>query len=171
VIYLSPRFYLDTAVDPSPPPLQAAGKGLIPYSEVNKHDNEGDCWVVINGKVYDLTEVRLFFISSVSSGGKDARPDRNRHGPTIMGLKIRGLRIGISAYISSPVKLTQAVQPQFTEQQEKMLRQFSTHSIHLGLSKMAWTRAHTRGWWILLLSQTFFLPLHRTKRRERERLS
>jgi hypothetical protein len=69
VIYLSPRFYLDTAVDPSPPPLQAAGKGLIPYSEVNKHDNEGDCWVVINGKVYDLTEVRPCFISSIACGG------------------------------------------------------------------------------------------------------
>jgi L-lactate dehydrogenase (cytochrome) len=69
VIYLSPRFYLDTGVDPSPPPLQAAGKGLIPYSEVNKHDNEGDCWVVINGKVYDLTEVRFFFILIIGSGG------------------------------------------------------------------------------------------------------
>jgi len=61
VLYYTPRFILDTAVDPSPPPLQAAGKGLIPYSEVNKHDNEGDCWVVINGKVYDLTEVRHLY--------------------------------------------------------------------------------------------------------------
>ena len=69
MIYLSPRFYLDTATDPSPPPLQAAGKGLIPYSEVIKHDHEGDCWVVINGKVYDLTEVRFFFISLSHLGG------------------------------------------------------------------------------------------------------
>jgi hypothetical protein len=68
VIYLSPRFYLDTAVDPSPPPLQAAGKGLIPYSEVNKHDNEGDCWVVINGKVYDLTEVSLLSCLHIYGG-------------------------------------------------------------------------------------------------------
>jgi cytochrome b involved in lipid metabolism len=33
---------------------------MIPYSEVQKHDSKDDCWVVLNGKIYDLTEVRLF---------------------------------------------------------------------------------------------------------------
>lgn len=43
--------------DPAPESIQAAGKGLIPFSEVQKHNSPEDCWVVIEGKVYDLTEV------------------------------------------------------------------------------------------------------------------
>lgn len=31
--------------------------GLIPFSEVQKHNTKDDCWVVIEGRVYDLTEV------------------------------------------------------------------------------------------------------------------
>ncbi|ODN87112.1 L-lactate dehydrogenase (cytochrome) [Cryptococcus wingfieldii CBS 7118] len=42
--------------DPSAPTDQASGRGLIPYIEVNKHNQPDDCWVVIAGKVYDLTE-------------------------------------------------------------------------------------------------------------------
>lgn len=50
--------HLDTKFDdPSAPEEQAIGRGLIPYSEVQKHDSPDDCWVVIEGKVYDLTEV------------------------------------------------------------------------------------------------------------------
>lgn len=30
---------------------------LIPYAEVQKHNTRDDCWVVLNGKVYDLTKV------------------------------------------------------------------------------------------------------------------
>jgi hypothetical protein len=32
---------------------------LIPMSEVEKHNTRDSLWVVINGKVYDLTEVNL----------------------------------------------------------------------------------------------------------------
>lgn len=29
---------------------------MIPYSEVQKHNTRDDCWVVINGQVFDVTE-------------------------------------------------------------------------------------------------------------------
>jgi len=47
-----------------------------------------------------------------------------------------GKEVEEKANISSPENHTQAVQLQSTEQQEKTLRQYSTHSIHLGRSKM-----------------------------------
>ncbi|KAK8861216.1 hypothetical protein IAR55_002035 [Kwoniella newhampshirensis] len=55
--HLTLPLLLEEALDaPSPSPDQAVGRALIPYSEVNKHDKPEDCWVVIDGKVYDLTE-------------------------------------------------------------------------------------------------------------------
>jgi cytochrome b involved in lipid metabolism len=32
------------------------GNGQISVSEVAKHANPDDCWIVVNGKVYDLTK-------------------------------------------------------------------------------------------------------------------
>jgi hypothetical protein len=50
------------------------GEGLIPMSEVEKHATKEDCWVVIGGQVWDMTNVRTsplfkpssFVFSSVS---------------------------------------------------------------------------------------------------------
>lgn len=36
---------------------QGAGRGLISMSEVEKHNKPDDLWVVIEGKVWDMTEV------------------------------------------------------------------------------------------------------------------
>jgi len=36
---------------------QGGGRGLIAMSEVEKHNKPGDLWVVIDGKVWDMTEV------------------------------------------------------------------------------------------------------------------
>jgi L-lactate dehydrogenase (cytochrome) len=59
--YFSPKIRLDERVDdPSPPAVQRVAEGLIPYGEVQKHNTPEDCWVVLNGKVYDLTEVSDF---------------------------------------------------------------------------------------------------------------
>lgn len=55
----------------SPESLLAEGKGLIPFSEVQKHNTAEDCWVVIDGKVYDLTEVRRPFRSRDHKAGQD----------------------------------------------------------------------------------------------------
>lgn len=36
----------------------------VPVAEIAKHSSAEDCWVVVNGKVYDLSKVR----TSLSSG-------------------------------------------------------------------------------------------------------
>ncbi len=46
--------------DPAPSADQATGHGLISYSEVQKHNKKEDCWVVIDGRIYDLTEVGCY---------------------------------------------------------------------------------------------------------------
>lgn len=36
---------------------KAKGSTTIPWAEVKKHGNAGDCWVIVDGKVYDLSQV------------------------------------------------------------------------------------------------------------------
>lgn len=55
--YASPKVRLD-----APPPKNSSDKGhkpersdLISYTEVQNHNKPDDLWVIINGKVYDLT--------------------------------------------------------------------------------------------------------------------
>ncbi|KAH8081967.1 FMN-dependent dehydrogenase-domain-containing protein [Filobasidium floriforme] len=51
------RVHLDTETRPRDRKLeQGAGRGLISMSEVEKHNKPGDLWVVIEGKVWDMTE-------------------------------------------------------------------------------------------------------------------
>lgn len=63
--------------------------GAIPMSEVAKHNTEKDCWVVLNGKVYDVTE----FLPDHPGGkraitlyaGKDASEEFNMlHAPNVL---------------------------------------------------------------------------------------
>lgn len=35
---------------------QPSGQSLIPYDEVQRHNTPDDCWVIISGNVYDVTE-------------------------------------------------------------------------------------------------------------------
>jgi hypothetical protein len=52
------RVHLDTETG-SHKLEQGAGRGLISMSEVEKHNKAGDLWVVIEGKVWDMTEVSV----------------------------------------------------------------------------------------------------------------
>ena len=40
-------------------PSNEIDTGLIPFSEVEKHNTSDDCWCVISGKIYDLTDFIL----------------------------------------------------------------------------------------------------------------
>jgi L-lactate dehydrogenase (cytochrome) len=37
------------------PVLHTTDSGLISYSEVLKHNNTDSCWMIIEGRVYDVT--------------------------------------------------------------------------------------------------------------------
>lgn len=36
----------------------APNDGKVSVAEITKHSSAEDCWVVVNGKVYDLSEIR-----------------------------------------------------------------------------------------------------------------
>lgn len=53
---------------PTNPPTKIATKKIFTLAQVTKHDNREDCWLAIEGKVYDVTP----FIASGKHPGKDA---------------------------------------------------------------------------------------------------
>lgn len=46
----------DAAAAPAPAPAAAPAGRVFELSEVNKHNRASDCWIVIHGRVYDVTE-------------------------------------------------------------------------------------------------------------------
>jgi hypothetical protein len=46
------------APTPKPKPNPKPGGGALTQAEVAKHSSKSDCWVVINGNVYDATGFR-----------------------------------------------------------------------------------------------------------------
>ncbi|OMJ78679.1 hypothetical protein SteCoe_21440 [Stentor coeruleus] len=72
----------------------------ISWAEIGKHSKRKDCWIVINGKVYEITE----FIKRhpggdiiMKSAGKDATLVFNKHHPWVFPeTAIRGMCIGIA---------------------------------------------------------------------------
>jgi len=76
------------AAEPAAPASAPAG-GPIPAAEVAKHNTEKDCWVTLNGKVYDVSE----FLPDHPGGkkaitlyaGKDASEEFNMlHAPNVL---------------------------------------------------------------------------------------
>jgi L-lactate dehydrogenase (cytochrome) len=67
---------LSTKVDHLPGTKQPSGQKLISFDEVSKHNSRDDCWVIIDGNVYDVTD----FLENhpggediiIANAGKDA---------------------------------------------------------------------------------------------------
>ncbi|KAJ1311535.1 hypothetical protein OPQ81_010019 [Rhizoctonia solani] len=54
-------------------PIELSGR-LIPFDEVQKHNNRDSCWVIINGEIYDsLGRMQLAYLS------RFIRPTRSQH--------------------------------------------------------------------------------------------
>ncbi|OXG35145.1 L-mandelate dehydrogenase [Cryptococcus neoformans Bt120] len=85
----------------------AGGQELIPYDEVQKHATRGDCWVIIDGMVYDVTD----FVSQHPGGaevilrnaGKDAtRIFKPLHPPDALDILDESQRVGPIDPLSVP---------------------------------------------------------------------
>jgi hypothetical protein len=85
-------------------------------SEVEKHNNRDDLWVVINGKVYDLT--RVGFLAMILALHREAD----------------------SASLASSLKTIRGELPLSTKPPVKMPRTSTTPFTPLGPSRMASTR-------------------------------
>lgn len=48
--------------------VKMAEKTLISVEEISKHNNVDDCWIVVDGKVWDITE----FAPEHPGGGESA---------------------------------------------------------------------------------------------------
>ncbi|WVQ83117.1 hypothetical protein IAT38_005255 [Cryptococcus sp. DSM 104549] len=73
---LTPVFADEAKSPPGHTTTQPSGSKLISFEEVQKHNRADDCWVIINGNVYDVTE----FLENhpggpeiiIANAGKDA---------------------------------------------------------------------------------------------------
>eukprot|EP00919_Chromeraceae_sp_WS-2016_P007003 GHVR01016368.1.p1 GENE.GHVR01016368.1~~GHVR01016368.1.p1 ORF type:complete len:131 (+),score=34.29 GHVR01016368.1:231-623(+) len=73
---------------------------VIDRSEVKKHNKEGDCWVILNNKVYDITYYFDFHPGGkeilLPLGGKDITREFNKHHQWVSGESLLdGVRVGI----------------------------------------------------------------------------
>jgi len=60
-------------------------KRMIPVEEVKKHTTKGDCWIILKGKVYDVSEYMYEHPGGKSilvknSGGQDAQDEFEAYG-------------------------------------------------------------------------------------------
>jgi hypothetical protein len=103
-------------------------EGLIPYAEVTKHNTPNDCWVIIEGKVYDLTQV--CFENQVMPGCK------------ISGTALYHTRVHIAdvTELSFRLRAIQGVQLLSTVQQVETRLRYSILFIPLEPLRMVWTR-------------------------------
>ncbi|WVW83603.1 hypothetical protein I302_105624 [Kwoniella bestiolae CBS 10118] len=54
--FFLPSIKADEGVDKYPGTKQPSGQKLISYEEVQKHTKRDDCWVIIDGNIYDVTD-------------------------------------------------------------------------------------------------------------------
>eukprot|EP00472_Partenskyella_glossopodia_P006085 CAMPEP_0197517718 /NCGR_PEP_ID=MMETSP1318-20131121/2783_1 /TAXON_ID=552666 /ORGANISM="Partenskyella glossopodia, Strain RCC365" /LENGTH=92 /DNA_ID=CAMNT_0043067517 /DNA_START=176 /DNA_END=454 /DNA_ORIENTATION=+ len=75
---------------------------LFTLAEVKKHNKEGDCWMIINNGVYDVSKFAKFHPGGkkiiLKEGGKDAsKKFKMFHGPHVLKKYDKRLKIGTIA--------------------------------------------------------------------------